>query len=253
MLWSIDSCPKRYPLTSVTWLYRELRYSTYWGDVFFKVIRWTVFGFKVKFSLLSAYSKSWVTWERYFLTDPSEASFLAFAKAIYYDTFSKTTLKGIQLWICSLGFLLSLESSHSYSLERLMFAKEAPTGIPCLCITSVTTSFTSGWYESKSNTLRTTFAKPSLGKACKRKLNCIAVGLFQTKTILVKINVTVVLFVSKNIKFAGTPLQIDIKINLPCAQMEISVEKILNCADSKNRYWGVLSDGNVYHFVTKLM
>ena len=235
MLWSIDSCLKRYPLTSVTWLYRELRYSTYWGDVFFNVIRWTVFGFKVKFSLLPTYSKSWVIWERYFLTDPSKASFLAFAKAISYDTFSKTTLKGIQLWICSLGFLLSLESSHSYSLERLMFAKEAPTGIPCLCITSVTTSFTSGWYESKSNTLRTTFAKPSLGKACKRKLNCIAVGLFQTKTILVKINVTVVLFVSKNIKFAGTPLQIDIKINLPCAQMEISVEKILNCADSKRK------------------
>ena len=105
-----------------------------------------------------------------------------------------------------------------------MFAREAPTGIPCLCITSVTTSFTSGWYESKSNTLRTTFAKPSLGKACKRKLNCIAVGLFQTKTILVKINVTVVF---ENIKFAGTPLQIDIKINLPYAQMEISVEKSL--------------------------
>ena len=161
---------------------------------------------------------------------------MAFAEAIYYDTFSKTTLKGIQLSMYSLGFLLSLESSHSYSLERLMFAKEAPTGIPCLCITSVTTSFTSGWYESKSNTLRTTFAKPSLGKACKRKLNCIAVGLFQTKTILVKINVTVVLFVSKNIKFAGTPLQIDIKINLHCAQMEISVEKILNCADSNKRY-----------------
>ena len=41
---------------------------------------------------------------------------------------------------------------------------------------------------------------------------------------LVKINVTVVF---ENIKFAGTPLQIDIKINLPYAQMEISVEKSL--------------------------
>ena len=50
---------------------------------------------------------------------------------------------------------------------------------------------------------------------------------------LVKINVTVVF---KNIKFAGKPLQIDIKINLPYAQMEISVEKILNCADSNKRY-----------------
>ena len=110
-----------------------------------------------------------------------DISYLALAKSIRYDTFSKTTHKGIQLSIYSLGFLLSLESSHSYSLERLMFAKEAPTGTPCLCITSVTTSFTSGWYESKSNTLRTTFAKPSLGKAWKRKWNCIAVGLFQTK------------------------------------------------------------------------
>ena len=40
MLWSIDSCQKRYPLTSVTWLYRELKCTTHRGDVFVKVIRW---------------------------------------------------------------------------------------------------------------------------------------------------------------------------------------------------------------------
>ena len=55
----------------------------------------------------------------------------------------------------------------SYSFDKLIFLVEAPTGIPCLWSTSVTTSFTSGWYESKSNTLRTTLAKPSSGKACK--------------------------------------------------------------------------------------
>ena len=56
---------------------------------------------------------------------------------------------------------------RSYSFDKLIFLVEAPTGIPCLWSTSVTTSFTSGWYESKSKTLRTTLAKPSSGKAWK--------------------------------------------------------------------------------------
>ena len=38
---SVGSCQKRYPLTSVTWLYRGLKCTTPWDDVFFKVIRWT--------------------------------------------------------------------------------------------------------------------------------------------------------------------------------------------------------------------
>ena len=33
--WSIDSCQKGCPLTSVTWLYWGLKCTTYWGDVFF--------------------------------------------------------------------------------------------------------------------------------------------------------------------------------------------------------------------------
>ena len=45
MLWSIDSCQKGYPQTSVTWQYRELKRTTHWGDVFFKVIHWPVVGF----------------------------------------------------------------------------------------------------------------------------------------------------------------------------------------------------------------
>ena len=36
---SVGSCQKRYPLTSVTWLYRELKCTTHRGDVFVKVIR----------------------------------------------------------------------------------------------------------------------------------------------------------------------------------------------------------------------
>ena len=35
MLWSIDSCRKEYPLTSVMWLYRGLKCTTHWDDVFF--------------------------------------------------------------------------------------------------------------------------------------------------------------------------------------------------------------------------
>ena len=61
---------------------------------YFKVIRWPVFGFqliarlgpflKVPFTLLSAYSKSWITWERHFLKHPSRALLLALAKSMYY-------------------------------------------------------------------------------------------------------------------------------------------------------------------------
>ena len=32
-------------LTSVTWLYHGLKCTTHWGDVFFKVIHWPIFGF----------------------------------------------------------------------------------------------------------------------------------------------------------------------------------------------------------------
>ena len=42
---SVGSCQKRYPLTSVTWLYRGLKCTTPWDDVFFKVIRWTFISF----------------------------------------------------------------------------------------------------------------------------------------------------------------------------------------------------------------
>ena len=34
-------------LTSVTWLYHRLRYTTHWGDTFFKVVCWPVFGFQL--------------------------------------------------------------------------------------------------------------------------------------------------------------------------------------------------------------
>jgi len=35
MLWSVDSCQTRYPLTSITWPYRRLRFRTHRGRVFF--------------------------------------------------------------------------------------------------------------------------------------------------------------------------------------------------------------------------
>ena len=46
-LWSIDSCQKWYPLTGITWLYWRLRYTTHWGDIFFKVIHWPVISFQL--------------------------------------------------------------------------------------------------------------------------------------------------------------------------------------------------------------
>ena len=36
-----------------------------------------IWAYKVEFSLLPAYGKSWITWERLFLKDPSRASLLA--------------------------------------------------------------------------------------------------------------------------------------------------------------------------------
>lgn len=49
----------------------------------------------------------------------------------------------------------------SYSLASLTEVGLAPTGIPCLCSTSYTTSRMSLLYESKSKTFDTTLAKPS--------------------------------------------------------------------------------------------
>ena len=37
MFWSIDSYQKGYLLASATWLYRGLKCTTQWGDVFFKL------------------------------------------------------------------------------------------------------------------------------------------------------------------------------------------------------------------------
>ena len=70
MLWSINSCRKRYLLTSVTWLHRGLRYTTHWGDINFKFICLLVFKWlwaqvhflRWEFCLLCAYGKSWITW-----------------------------------------------------------------------------------------------------------------------------------------------------------------------------------------------
>ena len=76
MLWSIDSCQNRYPLTSVTWMYRGFKCTTHWGDVFIKVLRWTVMVLK------------WVQAQKAlvqndFLKVPSSSSLLALAKSTY--------------------------------------------------------------------------------------------------------------------------------------------------------------------------
>ena len=81
MLRSIDSCQKRYLLTSVKWLYCRLRSTTHGGLVF----NWSQVHFlQVEFRLLSAYGKSWVTREGHFLKHSSRALLLALAKSIYY-------------------------------------------------------------------------------------------------------------------------------------------------------------------------
>ena len=74
----LTAVQKGHPLTSVTLLYRELSYTTHWNDALFKSNPLSSFWFsidlglryiflKVEFSLLSAYGKSWITWERLFL------------------------------------------------------------------------------------------------------------------------------------------------------------------------------------------
>ena len=47
MLWSIDSCQNRYPLTSITWPYRGLRCRPIKVKYFFEVIRWRVTSFQM--------------------------------------------------------------------------------------------------------------------------------------------------------------------------------------------------------------
>ena len=62
---------KMYPLTSATWLYRELRCTTHWSDGSYKVLPWSVITFQLiaeeEFKLLLAYGKSWIIAEKKFL------------------------------------------------------------------------------------------------------------------------------------------------------------------------------------------
>ena len=71
------------------WLYRRLRYTIH-GGAFFLSYLLAIFWFsidlglrsfflKVEYSLLSAYGKSWITWERHFQKHLSRASLLALA------------------------------------------------------------------------------------------------------------------------------------------------------------------------------
>ena len=88
----LTAVKKEHPLTSVTWLYRGLRCTTDWADLFWKfsaVVFQFIAGlghflFQEKFSLFLAYGKSWITAERHLLKDPTRASLLALAKSIYY-------------------------------------------------------------------------------------------------------------------------------------------------------------------------
>jgi len=54
----------------------------------------------------------------------------------------------------------------AYSLASCRLRGLAPMGMPCLCRVCVTVSRSSLLYESKSNTLLTTFTRPSLGNFC---------------------------------------------------------------------------------------
>ena len=81
---------KRYPLTSVTRMYRGLRYIFHGGDVVFQLSadhqRAQVHFWKVEFSLLSAYGKKLISWGRHFLKHSlrDHSSLLALAKSAYY-------------------------------------------------------------------------------------------------------------------------------------------------------------------------
>ena len=79
---------KMYPLTSATWLYRELRCTTHWSDGFYKVLRWSVITFQLiaeeEFKLLLAYGKSWIIAEKIPLKIPRELRYqLPLAKSLY--------------------------------------------------------------------------------------------------------------------------------------------------------------------------
>ena len=90
----LTAVKKGYPLTSVTWLHRGLRYTTHGSDVIFWSYPLTSCLFlidhghrsiflMVEFSLLSAYGQSIINWGRHFLKHISIVSLLALAKSLY--------------------------------------------------------------------------------------------------------------------------------------------------------------------------
>ena len=91
----LTAVKKGYPLTSVTWLHRGLRYTTHRSEEIFQSYPLTSCSFlidrrrrsiflKVEFSLLPTYGQSIIHWRRHFLKHPSRASLSALAKSIYY-------------------------------------------------------------------------------------------------------------------------------------------------------------------------
>ena len=123
MLWSIDSCQNRYPLTSVTWLYRGLKCTTHWGEVFIKVLRWPVMVLK------------WVQAQKTllqndFLKVPSRASLLALAKSTYNNLFlyiTNTSVIHLWFWCCIQQnfWLYSQESpqGHRHNVDTFLLWK----------------------------------------------------------------------------------------------------------------------------------
>ena len=98
----LTAVKKGYPLTSVTWLHRGLRYTTHRSEEIFQSYPLTSCSFlidrrrrsiflKVEFSLLSTYDQSIIHWRRHFLKHPSRASPSALAKSINFKLKARGT------------------------------------------------------------------------------------------------------------------------------------------------------------------
>ena len=83
--------------------------------------------------------------------------------AYTFDRFIINTLQTTDL-TCPL-------TKFSYSLASCRLRGSAPIGMPCLCRVSITVSHSSLLYTSKSNTLLTTFTRPSFGYFCTHTAN----------------------------------------------------------------------------------
>ena len=123
--WSIDSCQKGCPLTSVTWLYWGLKCTTHWGDVSFKVIHWPVIGFN--WSQAQVHKEKAIWWIIYL---PRPFSHYRQISDLGLDGLTSISLgQYIKALVWDFPLMTSLLVSKRYNYNDVLYC--SLSGIPC--------------------------------------------------------------------------------------------------------------------------